>query len=125
VTLAEGFEITWSTINGGAGSSSGAGFTLAGTIGQPDADRQSRGGDFALVSGFWTGFVTDPFPPGDLNCDNVRDGFDIDPFVLALTNPTGYEIEYPNCQRERADLNGDGLIDGFDIDPFVALLIGG
>jgi len=59
---------------------------------------------------------------GDLNCDNVVNNFDIDPFVLALTNPAGYAAAFPDCNRMRADINGDGKVDNFDIDPFVRLL---
>jgi hypothetical protein len=62
---------------------------------------------------------------GDLNCDGVIDPFDIDPFVLALTNPAGYAAAWPNCNIMNADCNGDGEVNAFDIDPFVELLIGG
>ena len=63
--------------------------------------------------------------PGDLNCDTVLNAFDIDPFVLALTNPDGYAAAYPDCDRMLADINADGVVDAFDIDPFVELLTGG
>ena len=59
---------------------------------------------------------------GDLNCDGVVNNFDIDPFVLALTDPAGYAQKFPNCDRLLADCNGDGVVDNFDIDPFVKLL---
>ena len=61
---------------------------------------------------------------GDLNCDGVVNAFDIDPFVLALTDPDGYAAAFPDCDITRADINGDGVIDAFDIDPFVDLLTG-
>jgi len=60
--------------------------------------------------------------PGDLNCDGAVNNFDIDPFVLALTDPAGYAQQFPNCDRMLADINGDGVVDNFDIDPFVKLL---
>jgi len=63
--------------------------------------------------------------PGDLNCDGAADGFDIQPFVLALTDPDAYELAYPDCNIMNADCNGDGAVDGFDIQPFVAILTGG
>jgi len=59
---------------------------------------------------------------GDLNCDGVVNNFDIDPFVLALTNPGGYAVQYPDCRWKNADVNGDGQVNNFDIDPFVKLL---
>jgi hypothetical protein len=63
--------------------------------------------------------------PGDLNCDGSINAFDIDPFVLALTDPDGYELAYPDCNRMNADCNGDGEVNAFDIDPFVLILTGG
>ena len=59
---------------------------------------------------------------GDANCDGFVNNFDIDAFVLALTNPAAYASAFPNCPIGNADLNGDGLINNFDIDPFVACL---
>jgi hypothetical protein len=60
---------------------------------------------------------------GDLNCDGVLNAFDIDPFVLALTDPAGYAAAWPNCDRMLADINGDGVVNAFDIDAFVALIV--
>ncbi|MEW6252149.1 MAG: hypothetical protein AB1716_16040 [Planctomycetota bacterium] len=60
--------------------------------------------------------------PGDLNCDGHVDFDDINPFVLALTDPAGYAIAYPNCNILNGDCNGDGLVNFDDINPFVALL---
>jgi len=65
-----------------------------------------------------------PGPRGDMNCDGVIDGFDIQPFVLALTNPGQYQATYPDCDIYHADTNCDGVIDGFDIQPLVGLLAG-
>ena len=64
------------------------------------------------------------FEPGDLNCDGAINAFDIDPFVLALTDPAGYAMAYPDCDHMLADINGDGTVNSFDIDPFVELLAG-
>jgi hypothetical protein len=59
---------------------------------------------------------------GDLNCDGAVDGYDIDPFVLALTSPAAYAEAFPACDYMLADINGDGTVNGYDIDPFVGLL---
>ncbi len=61
---------------------------------------------------------------GDLNCDGRVDFGDINPFVLALTDPAAYSVQYPRCHILNADINGDGVVDFGDIDPFVALLGG-
>jgi hypothetical protein len=60
---------------------------------------------------------------GDCNCDGVVNFDDIDPFVLALSDPDGYQVEHPGCDRMFvADCNGDGVVNFDDIDPFVAIL---
>jgi hypothetical protein len=66
-----------------------------------------------------------PPDPGDTNCDGNVNGYDIDPFVLALTSPADYAAAQPTCEIGTADVNGDGAVNGYDIDPFVALLTGG
>lgn len=48
------YELSWYTIDGGGGRSSGGPYTLTGTIGQPDAAAVS-GGDYELLGGFWPG----------------------------------------------------------------------
>jgi len=62
--------------------------------------------------------------PGDLNCDGVVNPFDIDPFILALTDPAGYAAAFPACLGLNGDANADGILNPFDIDPFIALLTG-
>ncbi len=49
-----GYDLTWSTIDNGGGSSSGGDYSLSGTIGQPDAGTLSGGG-YTLNGGFWAG----------------------------------------------------------------------
>jgi hypothetical protein len=50
-----GYDLTWSTVDGGGGTwSTGGGFSLGGAAGQPDAGL-SVGGDYALAGGFWSG----------------------------------------------------------------------
>ena len=50
------FDLSWSTIDGGGGTSSGGPFELSGTIGQPDAGVLA-GGNFKLEGGFWSGIT--------------------------------------------------------------------
>jgi hypothetical protein len=60
--------------------------------------------------------------PGDTDCDGDVDFDDINPFVLALSDPAAYQLLYPNCELGAADCNGDGVVDFDDINAFVALL---
>jgi hypothetical protein len=61
---------------------------------------------------------------GDLNCDGAVDFDDIAPFILALSDPAGYQAAYPGCARNLADDDGDGDVDFDDINAFVAILSG-
>ena len=65
------------------------------------------------------------FSRGDLNCDGSVNNFDIDPFVLALTDPGGYALAYPGCDIMLGDTDCNGTVNNFDIDPFVVCLTGG
>ncbi len=62
---------------------------------------------------------------GDMNCDGAVDFFDIDGFVLAVTDPPGYAAAYPDCDIMLADINEDGAVDFFDISAFMACVTSG
>ena len=47
-----GFDLSWSSIDGGGGTSTGGVYAVSGTIGQPDAGTLT-GGSYELVGGFW------------------------------------------------------------------------
>jgi hypothetical protein len=62
-------------------------------------------------------------PLGDMNCDGVVDLLDVDPFVLALLDPTGYAAAFPGCSIARADMNHDNAINGGDVQNFAGVLL--
>ncbi len=50
-----GYDLTWSTVDGGGYTwSEGGSYSLGGTVGQPDAGVLSGGG-YTLSGGFWGG----------------------------------------------------------------------
>jgi len=63
-----------------------------------------------------------PPAPGDANCNGNADVGDIGPFTLALTDPTAYAAQHPDCDIEDLDLNADEVVNGADISAFVVLL---
>ena len=59
-----GYDLTWNTVdNSGTTFSSGGGYTLGGTAGQPDAAVWSGGG-YTLSGGFWHAGAAGGTPPG-------------------------------------------------------------
>jgi hypothetical protein len=56
------YDLSWHTIDGGGGTSTGGFFTISGTIGQPDTGTLS-GGSYTLAGGFW-GIVSAVQSPG-------------------------------------------------------------
>ena len=88
----------------------------------PNNSVDEGGLDAVSIRGF---NCTDGIDHGDLNCDGVVNVFDIDPFVLALTDAASYGAAYPACSILNADCNGDGSINVFDIDSFVQCLTSG
>lgn len=60
----------------------------------------------------------------DLNCDGLRNGADIQPFVQALLDSAGYAVSYPECERMNADCDGNGTVEAADVPAFVSTLLG-
>lgn len=54
---------------------------------------------------------------GDVNCDGVLNGLDIDAFIEAVVDPAGYESRFPDCSILDADVNDDGDV---NVDDAVA-----
>jgi len=65
-TLGTGYDLTWWTMDNGGGSNGNNGYTLDGTIGQPDAGAWNAGawsgGEYTLVGGFWSSLGSAPIP---------------------------------------------------------------
>lgn len=58
----DGYTITWWTTSGGGGTSTDAGYSLTGVIGQPAVGEMSGGG-YTVTSGYLSGVVTQPAQP--------------------------------------------------------------
>ncbi len=50
--IGSGYDLTWNTVDNGGGASSHMGYTLQGTIGQPDTGALFNG-EYTLTGGFW------------------------------------------------------------------------
>ncbi len=62
-----GYDLLWNTINGGGGPLQADGYTLDGTVGQPDAGIMSGGG-IELLGGYWG--LSDDSAVCYANCDS-------------------------------------------------------
>jgi len=60
---------------------------------------------------------------GDYSGDDAANLLDINPFVLALTDPTTYGAIYPDVNLAAVDPSGNGVLNLLDINPFVALVV--
>ena len=54
VALAQTYSIDWFTTDGGGGTSTGAIYSISGTVGQPDAGLAMNSGTYSLTGGFWS-----------------------------------------------------------------------
>jgi hypothetical protein len=59
---------------------------------------------------------------GDMNCDGRVDFDDINPFVMAVSDPVGYHAQYASCNILNGDFSDDGSVNVVDINPLVELL---
>lgn len=66
-----------------------------------------------------TGFLV----RGDMNCDGRANGRDLRPFLLALTDPAGYQQQWAPCAITRGDFTNDGLVLSDDVGPFVSQVL--
>ncbi len=89
------------------------------------AECEAAGGRYLGDGATCEGGVNPCLVRGDLDCDGIVDAFDIDPFVRALTDPSGYAAAWPDCYMLNGDVNCDGAVNAFDIDAFAQCLTGG
>lgn len=104
---AQEYAIPWHTVDAGGGTSSDAGYTLSGTIGQPDAGPVLAGGGYSLTGGFWS-IGAAPRCFGDFNHDGTVNTLD----VLAFLNAW-------SAGDSSSDCNADGQINTLDVICFL------
>jgi hypothetical protein len=111
VARAGGMDLSWNTVDGGGGESSGGPFTLHGSIGQADAGIAMTGGSVALTGGFWVGDGASAPPcPADVDASGEV-GFGDLIAVLAAWGPC------PACPE---DLDGSGEVGFGDLITLLA-----
>ncbi|MHC4624788.1 MAG: hypothetical protein ACYS4W_12895, partial [Planctomycetota bacterium] len=91
------YDLSWSTIDGGGGVSSGGLYILTGTVGQPDA-ASSAGGPYEALGGFW---------PGGPLC------------IVEFDDYARFAEYWLDSGGLPADLDGNLFVDEFDLKRFV------
>jgi probable HAF family extracellular repeat protein len=89
-----------------------------------DINERGQIAGYGVRAGQYRAFRLSP-AYGDLNCDGSVNFADINPLVLALSDPGAYQATFPDCDIMNGDTNQDGAVNFADINPFVALLTGG
>jgi hypothetical protein len=106
------YDLTWHTVDGGGSSSAANGYSLSGTIGQPDTDT-SAAGSLQLIGGFWTAAAV-PALPGDCNGDGHVDADDFALLQSCLLGPDAGPQQNCPC----FDLDADDDVDLRDLAAF-------
>ncbi len=122
----EDFDLSQYTIDGGGGMlSSGGGFELSGTVGQPDAGPLSGemiGGGFSISGGFWLGIRSvGSNLSGDCDGDGDVDLSDLRGFNGCGVGPGGGLL--PSCAC--FDIDNDGDVTVRDFGRFQSSFTGG
>lgn len=55
--IGDGYDLTWNTQESGGLVEASDGYSLTGSFGQPDASATLNGEGYALVGGFWGGYL--------------------------------------------------------------------
>jgi hypothetical protein len=116
------FDLSWSTIDGGGGTSSEStsGFDLSGTIGQHDAGPAPggmtggalAGGGFELIGGFWPGASAAPGrPPCLADCAGSGGGDDL----VNVTDLLALLAQWGVPGGGSCDINDDGVVNVTDL----------
>ena len=63
---------------------------------------------------------------GDMNCDGIVNGVDVQDFVQAVLEPQSFAASHIGCDARNGDFNGDNLVNSEDVLLFTeALILGG
>jgi hypothetical protein len=87
---AQTYDISWFSIDGGGGTSSGGIYSVTGTIGQPDAGVLS-GGNYSIVGGFWSAIAATPGSPASPQLSVSVSGQEV---IISWPSPsTGFTLQ--------------------------------
>lgn len=112
------YAVTWYTIDGGGGTSTGATYSISGTIGQPDAGPTMTGSTYAVTGGFWVGVGA-----GASNCAPCAADYDLNGGVDG-GDLAAFFADF-EAGESCADVDLNGGVDGGDLAYFFAVFEAG
>jgi len=97
IGFAQSYSIDWYKVAGGGGVSTGGVYSVAGTIGQPDAGGAMSGGNYSVTGGFWSLFAvqTPGAPLLSISCVGNQAVVSWDPSVTGWTLQTNANLAAP------------------------------
>ncbi len=104
-------DLSWNTIDGGGGVSTGGPFKLSGTIGQHDAGVMTGGG-YEIAGGFWPGITETCYP----DCNNSGE--------LTVADFACFQTRFVATDTY-ADCNGTGTLSVADFACFQTKFVQG
>jgi hypothetical protein len=112
-------NISWHTMDGGGGASTGGIYMLEGTIGQPDAGETLQGGAYDLQGGFWAFIELVQTPNGPTLRIAGGSGTSAT-LAWPVAGSAGYQLQVLNSRLQRCwqavDLSGlHGDSDGHSV----------
>jgi hypothetical protein len=119
-----GFDLSWSKIAAGGGTSAGGGFSLSGTIGQHDAGEMS-GGTFSMAGGFWVGSGGGGPLPCYANCDEstVAPVLNVDDFTCFINQyATAQGLPHTQQVAHYANCDGSTIAPALNVDDFTCFI---
>lgn len=119
MAIAVDYRVPWHSVDAGGGVSSAAGgYSLFGTMGQPDAGVLTEG-DYVLKGGFLPAPPPPPAVAGDCNNDEAANLIDYADFLNCFTGPHEHpEFVEPTPGCTCFDLDGDIDVDLIDFGRF-------
>jgi hypothetical protein len=92
--FAQQFSIDWYKIAGGGGTSTGATYSVSGTIGQHDASGAMAGGNYSLTGGFWSSLAVVPMQG-------------VPNLIIQYLDPSSVKVSWPDTGAYTLQQNND------------------
>ena len=106
VAQVQTYNLDWSTMDGGGGTSTGGVYSVSGTIGQLDASGSMSGGSYSITGGFWALYAVQT--PGAPLLTITRSGNNV---IVSWPSPsTGFSLQQNGTLNTANWINFGGTV---------------